>query len=88
MRYKIPLYNCYWCKCAWCIKSWNCENKNCYICRQRDKKGKLPVINKKCNDYIPEDENTIKLIREIQKCDNCKYKKLYKQLQEVIEKCL
>ena len=73
---QIPLYNCYWCKCAWCVKAWKCDLRDCYICKQMDKKGKLPLLKKDCRSYVAESDYTYKLVRAIQACDNCKYKKL------------
>lgn len=82
---KIPLYNCYWCKCAWCVKSWRCTKKNCYWCQVRDKKGRLPELKTYCNEFVQEDDYTYKLVREIQRCDNCKYKKLFIDLLDKLE---
>jgi len=83
---KIPLYNCYWCKCAWCALASICKETKCYKCRNIDNKGKIPYIKESCDKFIPEMKDFTWLVKEIQKCDRCKYKRLIDQLLEQLGK--
>lgn len=80
--WKIPLYNCYWCKCAYCINvSQECRNY-CYKCQTLDK-FKMPIQN--CDNFLEKSNKLKKLYKELQKCDNCKYKKFWKSVKSKLK---
>jgi hypothetical protein len=39
----------------------------------------MPI--QRCDDFIEKTNKVKKLYKELQKCDNCKYKKFYKNLK-------
>lgn len=77
---KIPLGNCYWCKCAWCVYGWTCEDKDCFACMRKYNLGKVPYIRENCEKWLPRTIENSKLVDEVQKCRNCKYKKAVKAM--------
>jgi|GEM_PF-1883341 len=83
--YNIPLYNCYWCKCAWCVFGGYCKDQKCYLCRQIDKKGKVPYIKENCKNFIPDTYDNRKLLNMVQQCDSCKYKRFYYDIKRSVE---
>lgn len=81
--YRIPLYNCYWCRCGHCLRRTEikCFEK-CRLCYLRDR-FKMPNY---CSKFIDDTPENVVLYREIQKCDTCRYKKQLQQIKGILEK--
>ena len=78
---KIPLYNCYWCKCAYCINHTLECFQGCIFCKQQQKF----YLKENCNKFLEDTVEVRSLKKEVQKCDNCNYKVLYKKLLQLVE---
>jgi len=86
LMYKIPLYNCYWCRCAYCIHNSSCR-RECDYCRRY---GKF-LIRQHCDKFIEDDKDNkildeIRSLKEqVQSCDTCIYKKFHRKLKDMLE---
>jgi hypothetical protein len=77
MEWKIPLYNCYWCKCAYCLNYPVCNIKQCHLCEERDRIGRIPYIRKECTMFIEKEHG-----ERIADCRNCPYVEFYNKVRK------
>jgi hypothetical protein len=76
---EIALFNCYWCKCAYCIYKLETECFNrCLRCAER-KDFKMPY---RCDRFVEDTAENRKLVKEVQKCIKCRYKRFYHKVKK------
>lgn len=81
--YKIPLYNCYWCRCGHCLRRSEPECfEKCRICYLKDR-FRMPEY---CDRFVDDTKENKELYKEIQRCENCEYKKVNLKIKGILEK--
>lgn len=82
MTWKIPLYNCYWCRCAYCANE-DCKDRFSY-CLSCKASGNFK-IREFCDKFAEKESRPRIVFKESEKeCEECIYKKQYEALKKML----
>ncbi len=84
MSYKIPLYNCYWCRCGYCLNHTECLD-HCIKCINIRNNYNRYYIPQYCENFIENHISNRRIKDRLFECETCYYKKELEKIKKSLE---